>query len=694
MSYLERFIGKSYEYNKYKKPSSIIKGQVFQLNFDNGDIDQQLRNMYTIINLNIRQLGRRYCPSCIETIRENKIPEPDCKQCKSTDFYELLGQKRAEYVKEFIDDDFYKLSTKVIMESNPTDLICLNQLKVLIGRCNWGEHIPTRPLNINPPHYLLLYKKQIVASATYFDNTKIAELTQLIHMLDGELGYVCVDPMYRSKGYFDYMFRYALDNLHNKKIWLWTSELEKSLLYYSHGFEYIRNPSYGKRNGIQIINNINHYHMKYRPNRLLSESYLIRHLFEIVNNGILRIYNLSVPSQNTEGNLGLCGVYTPINILLCFEACKGSNPTFENNRLLVDWYIKLLKNNNIYNGLSQVNGYNDNIIRLSNEVYREYNLPTVWFYRGINDNLPIYMHPNASDDIKYFGTFNRRGLIPSESLVDNINLNIDFLINSTILLYGSNKSDFNNDLALYEMIIGLDINKDINEYTNENINEHINEQLINQNFRIMKNFYESHNYVFAIQIAYGSDHWVSAVINKVNDIVEIYFMDSLNKSITIYNTLSSLLQKLVTLGSFKNFLNALLNSIKSNIEEKYRKCIENIPIRITDNFGNPAQIMRTIMAEFQVNRDYIIRHMKFIINKKHWIYADDLYDFVDWITKKEYQNEYPIGGEDLINFETVLSATNNMSVDEFLSSFFDINDCLNENNILKMINENCELRHQ
>jgi hypothetical protein len=609
---------------------------------------------YTI-NIENNVPNTNICAKCMQQINNEFKPDLECKKCKSNEFVNKLKDTRIEYVFEYIEANSdkkinYLVKTNAQLSADPN---LSNKLKSVIYNCNWGSSIPNRPSG-TPTHYLLEYNdnNDIIATVSYFDNYKINDHinnnihaeTQQLHMTSGELGWVCTNNKYRKKGYISYLINNTLDNL-NKISWLWCIDNVLSTMYFGLGFEYIRNTQ--NSNGIQYMEN-NVYYMKYRPNRFLSP---INHnnLRLTDNKNGIKLYTISVALQYNSSNHHnkACGLYAPINILMVLEACKTNNDEILNKihnneeyNSLIDWYKSITISNLILNKNNQtipfidtedINRYEFNFYNILNgEITNDINMP---IYMKVNnmslDEMGKNMAPHGVDASEIDN--HKRNLV----FLNELKLNIDLLINSTISIYSPPyNSNYNDSKSLIRLVFGTG-------------NPYIDQTIINQKFRILSNFYERRNYVFGLQIA-AEGHWISSVINKVNNKHEIYFMDSMGREINYYGGLSDMLFKLTKFKTLGKFMDKLLQQSKLYIIEQYKSSINDI---ITNKYNTPDtahQLQQTV----QMHAKNIAVHYKFILTNYKWIYSNKLHEFALWFANNSYISDHR-KNEILNNYENI-----------------------------------------
>ena len=624
--------------------------------FNLSNILNNLNNMYNVKSfINEIELDYMLCPICIKQITDGFKPDIECKKCKGqsniiSSFQNKLKNTRIEYVKEYIETDIFK---KLLLTSGfdgdiKADNILSDKFKKIINNCGWGFNIPSRP-GTNSRHYLLQYindslnNNDLIASMSYFYNYKvndritseIGHRTQYLHNTSDEIGYVCTDVPYRRKGYVSYLMNYVLDNISSPSIpWLWCDTAIKSTMYLGFGFEYIRN----KKDmigpyGIQYkYSNI--LYMKYRPNILLPNHSNLNHISTYNN---VKIYRVTVANQNANHEPTACGYYVSVNILMMFEACKSNINALDdinNNAVvksLVKWYRNITLINQIINSENQPFPLpcDDSIINHKNNNFYTCN---IW---NTHKNIPFYMSnfdkinfvsykKDITQNGDYFDTISNNYddyKYELYYLQNDYVLNIDLLINSTILIYQYAKKH-DDDRYLIRLLEG-------------NNSIIMNKFIITQNFKILANFYMRKNYVFALQIAV-IEHWVSVIINKTNNNITIYFMDSLGHNINSYNGLSNMLVNITTFDNFGALLNTFLLQTKEYLSKNYYSMIDNILADYNNLITKQAGINGLIYAYI----DDFDLHYKHILNIHDFIYADDLHNFAEWIDNQNYITDY------------------------------------------------------
>jgi hypothetical protein len=376
--------------------------------------------------------------------------------------------------------------------------------------------------------FIAKFNIHIFGHIVYSELNKVSELPQYIRpKLSGlETHSICVsNPDNLNKVFYNYL------NTGIMHTWLLTKDQDKS--YIKLGFEYLYNEQSEK------VKNDNQFIMKYQQNYILYKN--IDSITEKkLNDKILKI--------KVIGNSNLCGLHVIMNSILFTNIVKYYNEKLDllNDGNLITIMTQEIKKL-IYRYLTnpQLNTqYKQTITRSYSTNNKVINLE-----RGEADFIA-----NEITEVKGIHKFNV--MDDNNQLIDIVHVNIlynDFYINTDL---------FNQHVIILEKINSMNDSICYPQLYDDN------------NLQILKNFYNLKNYVLTFIVSVGDKEWVCYSVNKVNNIKEYYFMDSLNKEPD--EGTFNIIKKICEYKTFDHCLTELLNGLKSPVILENRLIIENL----------------------------------------------------------------------------------------------------------------------
>jgi len=133
---------------------------------------------------------------------------------------------------------------------------------------------------------------------------------------------------------------------------------------------------------------------------------------------------------------------------------------------------------------------------------------------------------------------------------------------------------------------------------------------------------------------HGISHWLSAVINKVDNKSKAYFMDSIGLDISKYTKLKEHLERLMKYNNYSEFMDALANHFQSHLIMIYQNAIDDI---ISNGIKNKIDLIDKINGYSEHIYDRIVLSVEFMFDDiNEWIYSNNYIKLLDWIKNIEY----------------------------------------------------------